>query len=246
MYPLVSRRRNSVLNRENAVRAIRWGYRTGKAVKDYLRKRKRSKQLDKSKSGKGKKVRKSHPDTVHTDTLHTGISSDTIRIKRPGSSRLKLRKGNKLVPGKWMVQYNQSQILANIAGLQNVVELIMFGTVSQFIRSNTPYAYNAAPLALADMNPYDTNTGSVIVPSQADPLTDRFIFSKAELKLELTNFCGVGTIIDAYLVTPRIITSTTPTSAWNTGLTADEGFGKPVMTFPAAGVTTGGVPGSIS
>lgn len=202
----------------------------GGAAKRWLGKRKRQQQL----GHESKKVKKTHPDSVHVDSLHSGYSADTIRVKRSGIKRVPKSK----VLGRFMQQQNHSGGFVTSEGQQGLGDFCSVFSISQILDNTPAYNVNQAAVGLMDLNPYRKTTGSTFFSGTAvQPLDDEIFLRGAEIKLTVTNQSNMGMHVDWYLVTPRKYVGVTALSSMVYGL-GDESLGATPMTFPAAG--TGG------
>lgn len=198
----------------------------------YDKVREHFKRSDKS----AKRVRKL-PTAISSDNTHSGISTETIRVK---AGPLKLPGKQKML-GLWKLDYTFSGILGAGAGTQQCTTIAVLNNNSMlFVSTGGTYSSNGtiqAPYALEQLNPYLTNTGSALIPSVATPLNDRFVLKRNTLKLEMTNFSAVAADIDVYLLSPKVVLDQTKHP--DTLLTqAYDSFGVATAVAPAPGVVT--------
>jgi len=223
------RQANHLIGR-NPIRALRAARQLGRGLKRRFNQRFRSKRPS-------KKVRKSHPDGTHLAAGHSGISTDTLKFK----SRARTKKRHQLT-GIWRYQQNHNDAFVTAAGTQAAFNLLTIGSRSNcYVSTGAAYGFDQNYTALEQMNPYKANTGSSFVPTTTNQLNDRFMLGSCAVKGMVTNFSAIAAIVDIYVITPKILTNETPTSAWSN---IDDGFGLGAATLPAPGTVAGGVIGS--
>lgn len=214
--------------------------RLGKVVQTLVGKNATKKPFaDKAYKPKSKKVipsRKSRKliEPVQMDGGHSGVSSETIRVK---ATPLKLRKGIKTI-GRWNYQQTHNGIIIGTAGTQTVTDICLVNGTSQIITSSGPgYGFFQNATALQQLNPYLSTSSSVVV-GVATPFNDRFVILRNQVKLEITNFSGVGALVDVYLMKCKKSDASSCSSIWATSLIQD-GLGQVAAVRPVAGSNTG-------
>lgn len=199
---------------------------------------KRVKKAYKKKETKTKSVKK-YRGIGNSSDSHSGIQRNTIRV---GNKSLKMLKGQTTC-GRWVYAQTYKSILTSGAGLQGVTTLVSPVTASKcLLTSGNTYSVEQNDVALEQLNPYLTNTGSAYLPTVVTPLTDRFIIKSVALELELTSFSAVGTRMDIYICVAKKAGGLQPIVAWNAGL-AQQNQGQPIEVAPGAGTVGGGVIG---
>lgn len=154
---------------------------------------------------------------------------------------------NKRRPKHNKAQWNYIQshpvVMGSAAGLQDVNDILSMGTISQ-LEVSTGLGYNAFQnhTAVQQLNPYLSTTGSTLYPSQAIPLTDRFVLKTYTIKTEFTSWTNIVQTGWIYYLTPKTDNQTRPTSAWLAGNVA-LASGKTQQSFPTAPATTGAIGG---
>jgi len=175
------------------------------------------------------------------DNVHSGVNKDYAKIvlhKYP-----KLGSSQKM-SGTWTYTQTHSGIQRSAAGRQDVRVIACGETKSQLLTS-TGSTYNVYQnnVALEQLNPNLTNTGSTFIPSVGTPLNDRFFVKENFVEFNFTNLTGTASLCELYIVTAKTANASDPVNEWNVGYT-DDGFGKSVYTQPVPGASIGGIAGS--
>jgi len=175
------------------------------------------------------------------DNVHSGVNKDYAKIvlhKYP-----KLGSSQKMA-GTWTYTQTHSGIQRSAAGRQNVVVIACGETKSQLLTSSgSTYNVYQNNVALEQLNPNLSNTGSAFLSSVVTPLNDRFFVKENFVEFNFTNLTGTAALCELYIVTAKTANASDPVNEWNFGYT-DDGFGKSVYTQPVPGATSGGVAGS--
>lgn len=175
------------------------------------------------------------------DNIHSGVNKDYAHIKLHDYP--KLGSGQKMA-GTWTYTQTHSGISRSNAGRQNPTVIASGITKSQCVTtSGSTYTVYQNNLALEQLNPNLTNTGSVFIPTVVTPLNDRFFVKENFVEFNFTNFTGSAALCELYIVTAKNANASDPVNEWNTGY-ADDGFGKTVYTQPVPGAVSGGSVGS--
>lgn len=169
------------------------------------------------------------------EVVHGSMMDEKMRISR-SKKRGKLLRIDK---GRWHYSQNYSNLLVSNAGVQSFNTIAFTTTASQIITS-TGAAYGTAQnlTALEQLNPYLTNTGSVLIPSTVTPLTDQFYILNVTITVEMTNISNVGIYCDLDVWQCKKLTNSDVSTLWIQGET-NEGNGVPVGTLPPPGVSAG-------
>jgi len=173
---------------------------------------------------------KNKQDISHTTTDGTRSVKFTVVLKK---------KVPKHDIGQW--NYTQTHQMVNTApaGRQSVTDGWTMGNIDQFrTSSGATYSTFQNFTAIQQMNPYLTNTGSILLPSVVTPLTDRFVVKNMTMKTSFASFTDIDQTGWIYYLTPRVHCTSTPLTTW-TNSNLQQGHSFVATTFPAAGVGTG-------
>lgn len=145
--------------------------------------------------------------------------------------------------GQWNYIQSQPNVFGSASGLQAVTDGGSMGSVAQ-LNTSTGLGYTnfQGMAAIQQLNPYLSTTGSTVYPTQAIPLTDRYLLKTYNMRTEYTSWNNIAQTGWIYYVTPKRNTRTGPTSAWLAGNVA-LASGKAQQTFPATPATTGSLGG---
>lgn len=223
----------------------RKNYTSRRTSNNMLRKRSKSTKISKRKYTKKPNLKKV---TVATKTSRGYLRDDPNDHPKGITSGKYMIRLNKNVPkhdtGLWTYTQSTQGYIFNDAGYQAVNDIGYFAAIRQIRESDgSGYTNIQNALALQNMNPYMTSTGSAYFSGQTTPKTNEFVLRSIDLSLELVNLTNVACVVDLYFITSKKGTNKTPFELWTEGY-ANEAAGKSTMTFPAAGLgapaTSGG------
>nr|WAE43013.1 MAG: capsid protein [Cressdnaviricota sp.] len=170
---------------------------------------------------KKNKTVKKFQDSLTMDAGHSGITINTIKIN-DNPKGLKLLKGQSS-GGTWRYQQTHKYILTSQTGTQQILDACVVNSGDQCITSSgILYNQSQNAVALQQLNPYLTVTGSLILGAVSTPLNDRFVIKNNSINIEFTNFSPVGALIDVYVLKAKKLGKNWAYTTWTNGLLTDK------------------------
>jgi len=223
---------------KNLVSALKKGggfgaaYAGQKMLNRAITKKYRRKAKGRTSGTKGNRKKRSAGDA---SDQHSGVSTETVVINLG-------RKIKKPAIGRWKFQQNHSLMITAQAGDQAVFTLFQNCTRSQFLTSSANPNTSQIKSALFDLNAERKNSGSGIIPSTANPATDRMAVFNIRTTLMFTNMETVVANIDLYFFVTKKTQTDDPAGFWTKCYTS-EAMGVATRTRPAPGVYGGSTAG---
>jgi hypothetical protein len=168
---------------------------------------------------------------IQADDLPQGVSKSKVRVNFGRKAKMSV--------GTWEYNISYAGTMNSTAGQQGVnTPLAAATTQNMIVSSGATYSFFQSYTALQQLNPYLTNTGSVLLGTAVTPATDSFVLKNYNVNLELSNFSNVGVVMDVYCLTLKKNTNADPSALWTLGYAGNQ-FGTSAISLPAPGTTTG-------
>lgn len=207
-------------------------------IKQERKKRKRIKQEKRTRIGYSMTKTTTKTKNSSGSSVQDGIGSTVIVINgRKLSNRVK-------TTGIWKHSQNHNVITVTGTGRQATVNTAAAGSIAQHLtNTGTGYAWDQAETAYKFLNPFLTNTGSILWPSVLTPSQDRYCVLSYTFLSEISNFTGHDAFVDYYVLKCKKLNSIDPFTQWQNSI-SDDSFGVGIAGFPGPGNGTIGTAGT--